>query len=109
MDLTELIYDLKSKISSSNWDLLLNYFFGSKDNFARYIEKIWDLFQYLKIDPTTTTTTSTVSTTDIPITSKIYLNDQLIDDVMGKFSGFKFDENVVNEYFKHCVEPNIFE
>ena len=46
--------------------------------------KIWDLFQYLKIDPTTTTTTSTVSTTDIPITSKIYLNDQLIDDVMGK-------------------------
>ena len=110
LDLTELIYDLKSKISSSNWDLLLNYFFGSKDNFARYIEKIWDLFQYLKIDPTTTTTTtSTVSTTDIPITSKIYLNDQLIDDVMGKFSGFKFDENVVNEYFKHCVEPNIFE
>lgn len=107
LDLTDLIYDLKSKISSSNWDLLLNYFFGSKDNFARYIEKIWDLFQYLKIDPTTTTVST--PTTNIPITSKIYLNDHLIDEVIGKFSGFKFDEDVVNNYFKHCVEPNIFE
>lgn len=106
-DLTDLIYDLKPRISAINWDFLIDYFFGSRDNFARYIEKIWDLFQFLKIDDTDLSYEDTAELKHIPITHKIDLNDQLIDENLGKFSGFEFDTDMVNDYVKHCVEPNI--
>ncbi|RCK55510.1 hypothetical protein Cantr_04698 [Candida viswanathii] len=106
-DLTDLIYDLKPGISDKNWDFLIDYFFGSRDNFARYIEKIWDLLQYLKIEDSDATEEDIARLRHIPITQKIELNDKLIDDSLGQFYGFEFDTDVVNDYVKHCVEPNI--
>lgn len=106
-DLTELIYDLKPRISTKNWDFLIDYFFGSRENFARYIEKIWDLFQFLKIEDTEMNEEDMAQLKHIPITDKIELNDKLIDENLGKFFGFEFDSDIVNDYVKHCVEPNI--
>ncbi|KAK6464307.1 hypothetical protein DFJ63DRAFT_333878 [Scheffersomyces coipomensis] len=128
-DLTELIYQLKVNfISFENWEILINFYFGSRENFMRYIEKIWDLFEYFKIElnedtsngisngngtsngsATHTGTSTPTSSNLIPITNELYLNDQLIIDNCHKLSGFEFDTNSVVEYIKAVVEPNIQE
>ncbi|EGW31351.1 uncharacterized protein SPAPADRAFT_67418 [Spathaspora passalidarum NRRL Y-27907] len=100
-DITELLYDLKSKVSAPNWEILINFYFGSRDFFIQYIEKVWDLFEFLKID------TAQEEQETIPITSSIKLDDKLINEYMGKLTGFEYDDTIVAEYIKVCVDPHM--
>lgn len=74
-DFTDLIYDLKvTRISNEDWDILLNFYFGSRENFMRYIEKAWDLFAYMKIID------DNAGQEEMMITPKYTLNDELIEE-----------------------------
>ncbi|KAK6205312.1 uncharacterized protein RJT21DRAFT_81020 [Scheffersomyces amazonensis] len=113
-DLTELIYQIKMNyISYENWEILINFYFGSRENFMRYIEKIWDLFEFLKGDDSKDIVNGKSnklrSQNSIPITSSIFLNDQLILDNCNKLTGFEFDSAIVLDYIRTVVEPNIQE
>ncbi|ABN68631.2 predicted protein [Scheffersomyces stipitis CBS 6054] len=100
-DFTDLIYDLKvTRISNEDWDILLNFYFGSRENFMRYIEKAWDLFAYMKIID------DNAGQEEMMITPKYTLNDELIEECSESLVGFEFDSGTVNEYMKCVVEPN---
>ncbi|RLV90051.1 hypothetical protein JA1_004844 [Spathaspora sp. JA1] len=100
-DSTELLFDLKSHVSKPTWEILVNYYFGSKDNFIRYSEKVCELFAFLKVEE------QQQEGEIIPITSKIQLNDELVNEYVGKLSGFEFDNDIVAEYLTTCVDPHM--
>ncbi|KAI5960455.1 uncharacterized protein KGF55_004748 [Candida pseudojiufengensis] len=104
-DLTDLLYKLKAIIPQENWEFLINLYFGSRDNFFRYVEKVWDLFQYLKIENDNGDKNTTINK-EIFITPQIKFNDQFIEELIGKLSGFEFSNDVVSDYMKLNVEPN---
>ncbi|KAI5953494.1 hypothetical protein KGF54_002866 [Candida jiufengensis] len=101
-DLTDFLYKLKEIIPQENWEFLINLYFGSRDNFFRYVEKVWDLFQYLNYPLDSKSVDG-----EIYITAKIKFNDQFIKQHIDKLSGFEFNNDVVTDYIKLNVEPNI--
>ncbi|KAK6455751.1 uncharacterized protein RJT20DRAFT_129084 [Scheffersomyces xylosifermentans] len=104
-DITELIYNLKtSSISYDNWEILINFYFGSRESFMRYIEKIWDLLEYLSVKEDESDESFL-----IPITTRLFLNDELLNRYDGKLVGFEYASDVVNDYLKVVVDPNIQE
>ncbi|KAG7662954.1 uncharacterized protein J8A68_003544 [[Candida] subhashii] len=102
-NLSDLVYNLKSIIHPEQWELLMNFYFGSQDNFIRYIEKVWDLFEFLKLS----TVNQANNTQQILITQNLKFDDASIESLIGNLTGFVFDNEVVNEYMKTCVDPYI--
>ncbi|CAI5758505.1 unnamed protein product [Candida verbasci] len=96
--INDLLHSLKSKVKVENWEILMNRYFGSKDNFCRYMEKVYDLFKYLSTNP---------EVKNVAITNAINLNDELVNNTIGKLTGWEFNNNIVHGYLKLIVEPNI--
>ncbi|KAG5421465.1 hypothetical protein I9W82_000556 [Candida metapsilosis] len=107
-NLTDLLYRLKSEFNPAHWEYLIDIYFGSRDNFFRYVEKEWDLFQFLLSDaPTPGDGPGANLTKNMVITNSLKFNDEFVDHHKGKLMGLVFDNNVVQEYMKLNVEPNI--
>ncbi|KAI5970378.1 hypothetical protein CANMA_000541 [Candida margitis] len=107
-DLTDLLYQLKAEFDPEHWEFLTNVYFGSRDNFFRYVEKVWDLFQFLLSNASTPGDGPGAQLTkDMVICNDLRFNDELIRNHRGQLMGLVFDHNVVEEYMRLNVEPNI--
>lgn len=107
-DLTDLMYQLKLECNPEHWEFLTDVYFGSKDNFFRYVEKVWDLFEFLLSDaPTPGDGPGAQLTKDMVITNTLKFNDEFVNHHKDKLMGLVFDHNDVDEYMKLNTEPNI--
>lgn len=107
-DLTDLLYHLKNECDSEHWKYITDVYFGSRDNFFRYVEKVWDLFQFLLSNAATPGEGPGAQLTrDMVITNTLKFNDAFVDQHKDKLMGLVFDLNDVEEYIKLNVEPNI--
>lgn len=82
--------------------------FRIKRQFFRYVEKVWDLFEFLLSDaPTPGDGPGAQLTKDMVITNTLKFNDEFVNHHKDKLMGLVFDHNDVDEYMKLNTEPNI--
>ncbi|KAI5958340.1 hypothetical protein KGF57_002696 [Candida theae] len=107
-NLADLLRQLKQEFDPGQWEFITDVYFGSRDNFFRYVEKEWDLFQFLlSSDATPGDGPGAHLTKDMVITNRLRFNDEFVNFHKGKLMGLVFDNNDVREYMKLNVEPNI--
>lgn len=94
---------IETIVAPTSWDILINFYFGSHDNLVKYIEKVWDLFDYLKVY------LEEDRRERIPITSSILFDDETILSNSNLLTGFEFNSQTVDDYLTEVVEPKLNE
>jgi hypothetical protein len=94
---------IETIVTPTSWDILINFYFGSHDNLVRYLEKVWDLFDYLKVY------LEEDRRERISITSSILFDDDTILSNSNLLTGFEFNSQTVDEYVAKVVEPKLNE
>lgn len=96
-DLNRYIEIIEETLSSDIWEFLVECNLGSRENFAAYCGKVWDLFKYIK---------STDSNTNIVITKRQNLDMELLTKYMSACCGLALNAELIDDYMNDVVNSN---
>lgn len=92
----DFIMLLSNNINVTDFNILVNNYFGGKSTMSAYINKLYDLFKFIK---------STHQDLEVRITSNLNFNSELLFSYEHKFASFELDDDTVADYIKTVVEP----
>ena len=94
---TQLVtYIDESMDNTEVWQHLHRAFFGSELVFVEYVEKLWDLFEYIENN----------ATKSIPIARLLEFNQQLLENNHGRSRGIPLTPEIVDSFVEQHSRPS---